>query len=313
LGAMGRRGRSNNSGGGGEAICIAIIIIIIGLFLLGGAAAFTAQTQIGKCAFQGPRFPRFELEGKPPRRVFRREDELTLCRAYRKRTCCAPEQTNAALVSIKKLAIYGEGSADCVSNWEAVECSICDPQVGVFSGPPLICSSLCRSLYESCLEAYFANDPTTQVLVPCGPKDVVCAQGREWASNSSGFCRLAGFEVELVDMKLQHGAERLCYKGGAETFSTLSSQEQRRISLLHVISDWIDSYGVPETVLWAFVALSVITGATLLRCRNITARRKRNALVEQAQEIRMQREGRMLMLKSISERANKKLDLSTSG
>jgi hypothetical protein len=40
---MGRRGRSNNSGGGGEAICIAIIIIIIGLFLLGGAAAFTAQ------------------------------------------------------------------------------------------------------------------------------------------------------------------------------------------------------------------------------------------------------------------------------
>lgn len=48
------------------------------------------------------------------------------------------------------------------------------------------------------------------------------------------------------------------------------------------------------------------------RCRNITARRKRNALVEQAQEIRMQREGRMLMLKSISERANKKLDLSTS-
>lgn len=119
--------------------------------------------QIGKCAFQGARFPRFELEGKPPRRVSRREDELTLCRAYRKRTCCAPEQTNAALVSIKKLAIYGEGSADCVSNWEAVECSICDPQVGVFSGPPLICSSLCRSLYESCSEAYFANDPTTQV------------------------------------------------------------------------------------------------------------------------------------------------------
>lgn len=104
-----------------------------------------------------------------------------------------------------------------------------------------------------------------QVLVPCGPKDVVCAQGREWASNSSGFCRLAGFEVELVDMKLQNGAERFCYKGGAETFSTLSSQEQRRISLLHVISDWVDSYGVPEMVLWAFVALVLITGATLLR------------------------------------------------
>lgn len=119
--------------------------------------------QIGRCAFQGAHFPRFKLEGKPPRRVFRRGDELTLCRAYRKHTCCAPEQTNAALVSIKKLAIYGEGSADCVSNWEAVECSICDPQVGVFLGPPLICSSLCHALYESCSDAYFANDPTTQV------------------------------------------------------------------------------------------------------------------------------------------------------
>lgn len=119
--------------------------------------------QEGNCASQGSRFPRFALEGKPPRGVSKGPDDLSLCRIYRKRTCCTADQTNAALASMSKLATSGEGNAECLSVWEVLECSIRDPRVGITPGPPLICASLCRSLFASCRDAFFANDPLTQV------------------------------------------------------------------------------------------------------------------------------------------------------
>jgi hypothetical protein len=89
---------------------------------------------------------------------------LTLCRFYRKQTCCSSLQTNAALALLARLATGGEASPECLALWEVLECSICDPHIGVSPGPPLLCASLCDSLFAACSDAYFSADPIHQVL-----------------------------------------------------------------------------------------------------------------------------------------------------
>lgn len=70
-------------------------------------------------------------------------------------------------MAIRKLASTGEANADCLLLWEFLECSICDPQVGVQSGPPLICASLCDRVYDACSNAYFSMDAKIQVSGTC--------------------------------------------------------------------------------------------------------------------------------------------------
>lgn len=72
-------------------------------------------------------------------------------------------QTHPALLSIRSLALTGEASQECLQLWELLECSICDPYVGVQPGPPLICASFCNRVYEACANAYFSMDAKTQV------------------------------------------------------------------------------------------------------------------------------------------------------
>lgn len=91
--------------------------------------------------------------------------DLALCRVFRKRTCCDAAQTFPALLSIRKLRSTGEASDECLHLWELLECSICDPSVGVQPGPPLICNSFCDRVYNACSDAYFSMDVKTQVGV----------------------------------------------------------------------------------------------------------------------------------------------------
>ena len=115
------------------------------------------------CISQGGRFPPFSLEGKPPRRSIKGPDDLTLCRIYRKRTCCTAAQTHPALLSVRKLATSGEGSNECLLFWEAMECALCDPLVGVKQGPPKLCKSFCESALTACKDAFFSFDAMNQV------------------------------------------------------------------------------------------------------------------------------------------------------
>lgn len=80
----------------------------------------------GVCTSPGGRFPPFSSEGKPPRKVAKGPKDLTLCRVFRKSTCCDAAQTHPALLSIRRLASAGEGSPECLHLWEMLECSICD-------------------------------------------------------------------------------------------------------------------------------------------------------------------------------------------
>jgi hypothetical protein len=115
-----------------------------------------------------------------------------------------------------------------------------------------------------------------QILVPCGSKDVVCARGREWASNSTDFCHLAGFALEGVDIKLRNGAQVSCYDGRGEPASSMGekrgsskkkeSKAQKSTSLLDMLNDWAEHVGVSEKVLWAIGGLVLTAGAALLRC-----------------------------------------------
>lgn len=115
------------------------------------------------CVSQGGRFPPFSSEGKTPKRVGKGAKDLTLCRVFRKKTCCDAAQTLPAFLSVRRLASGGEASQECLHLWELLECSVCDPRVGVQPGPPVICSSFCERVYEACSDAYFSMDAKTQV------------------------------------------------------------------------------------------------------------------------------------------------------
>ncbi|XP_070665289.1 folate-binding protein 1 [Malus domestica] len=136
------------------------------------------------CISQGGRFPPLSSEGKPPK-----------------------------LVSVRKLASSGEAGPECLHLWELLECSICDPCIGVQSGPPAICASFCDRVFEACAEAYYSTDAITQVLAPCGVSDYVCGRASEWILNGTEFCHAAGFAVK--DDASVSNEEAFCYCGKA--------------------------------------------------------------------------------------------------
>ncbi|GAQ78961.1 hypothetical protein KFL_000210490 [Klebsormidium nitens] len=165
------------------------------------------------CRSQGGRFPPYAIQGKEPRRV-RGAESLSLCKAYKWKTCCGKEQTDTALLWLRKLATSGEAGADCLALWEVVECALCDPDVGVSEGPPVICRSLCDRLLDACGGAYFALDAMTQDLVPCGRRDLVCTTAAEWASSGAHFCQLAGFRTaDDVTDDVTGGRDPPCFDG----------------------------------------------------------------------------------------------------
>ena len=68
----------------------------------------------------------------------------------------------------RRMILGGEGSGECIDLWEALECSVCHPDVGVAAGPPPVCESFCNRVFAACQDAYFATDPHSQVRkFPC--------------------------------------------------------------------------------------------------------------------------------------------------
>lgn len=143
------------------------------------------------CISPGGRFPPFSNEGKPPKKASKGPRDLTLCRVFRKKTCCDATQTHPALLTIRRLASSGEASQDCLQLWEFLECSICDPRIGVQKGPPSICTSFCDRVYEACSTAYFAMDAKKQVTFLHLQLSYICLQ----LPHTLIYCMCACYEM----------------------------------------------------------------------------------------------------------------------
>ncbi|PKI49766.1 hypothetical protein CRG98_029815 [Punica granatum] len=195
------------------------------------------------CVSKGGRFPPYSSEGRPPRKVSKGPKDLTLCRVFRRKTCCDVAQTHAALVTVRKLALTGDATDECVQLWELLECSICDPRVGVQPGPPRICASFCDRVFQACSSAYFSTDAITQGESPqCSERRrryppvaillpvMSIGWATEWVSNGTDLCQAAGFAVKVP-----------LYPGEEET-----SCYGSKASLDSIADSWNSNSDVPE-------------------------------------------------------------------
>ncbi|XAR49153.1 hypothetical protein NMG60_11032247 [Bertholletia excelsa] len=255
------------------------------LVLLDLIVPFTSGKSDGVCVSPGGRFPPFANEGKPPRRVTRGTKDLTLCRVFRKKTCCDVAQTHPALLSVRKLGSTGEASPECLQLWELLECSICDPNVGVKPGPPRICVSLCDRVYKACSYAYFSMDAKTQVLAPCGVNDFVCGRASEWISNGTDLCHAAGYAVEPSDDM----EETSCY-GGKASLAVIANSWQSSQSDMPQKGEssgmWEDfrqilrEMPLSERVSWAVGGMVLTAGLLFVSKRKSHSQRQKQAAIQ---------------------------------
>ncbi|KAJ0509290.1 putative folate receptor [Helianthus annuus] len=236
----------------------------------------------GVCVSPGGRFPPYTIQGKPPRRVSKGPTDLTLCRVFRKNTCCDVTQTHPALLAVRRLASSGEASDECLHLWELLECSICDPHVGVQSGPPVICASLCDRIYDACSNAYFAMDGKNQVLVPCGISDTVCGRASEWVSNGTELCKASGFSVKPSnDLK-----ETFCYGGKAsldsvvDSWRTSHTRDAESSGYLFDFQQWVREMPINEQVSWAVGGLVLTAGLLFVSKKKSNNQRQRQAAIQ---------------------------------
>ncbi|XP_022150834.1 uncharacterized protein LOC111018882 isoform X2 [Momordica charantia] len=220
------------------------------------------------CISQGGRFPPFSMEGKPPKKVNKAQD-LTLCRVFRKKTCCGVAQTHPALLSVRRLASTGEGNQECLQLWELLECSICDPQVGVQPGPPLICASFCDRVFKACSDAYFSVDAKTQVLAPCGVNDFVCGRASQWVSNGTELCSTAGFSVKMSDEETSCYGSKTRLDSIASSWKTSSSPVSSRgtgyLGVLEDFQQWVREMSFGEQVSWLIGSMVITAGLLFSR------------------------------------------------
>ncbi|XP_057493467.1 folate-binding protein 1-like [Actinidia eriantha] len=239
----------------------------------------------GVCKSLGGRFPPFASEGKPPRKVSKGPKDLTLCRLFRKKTCCDVAQTHLALLSVRRLAVTGEASQECLQLWELLECSICDPRVGVQPGPPLICESLCNRVYKACSNAYFSMDVKTQVLAPCGASDFVCGSLSEWTSNGAELCRAAGFSVQS-----SHDVEETSCYGGKASLDTIADswrtsqsgvpQKPESSEVWEDFQQWVREMPFSERVSWAVGGMVLTAGLLFASKRKSHSQRQKEAAIQ---------------------------------
>ncbi|KAF2288266.1 hypothetical protein GH714_005717 [Hevea brasiliensis] len=243
----------------------------------------------GVCISKSGRFPPFSTEGKPPKKVSKGSKDLTLCRVFRRKTCCDVAQTYPALLSVRRLAATGEASQECLQLWELLECSICDPQIGVQPGLPLICTSFCDTVYQACANAYFSMDAKTEVLAPCGVNDFVCGKAAEWVSNGTELCLSAGFTVKSPDDADIGTEEASCYGGRAsldsiaESWRTSHSELPQKDGNLWILKDfqqWVQEMPFSEKVSWAVGGMVLTAGLLFLSKRKSYSQRQRLAAIQ---------------------------------
>ncbi|XP_057550754.1 folate-binding protein 1 [Amaranthus tricolor] len=244
----------------------------------------------GVCVSPGGRFRPFSAEGKPPRSI----RDLTLCRMFRRKTCCDVSHTHSAFLSVRKLASTGEANQECLHLWEVLECSICDPDVGVKPSPPLICTSFCERLFQACSDAYFSMDAITQVLAPCGVGDFVCGRASEWFSNGTELCRATGFAVKPLRDSGLSVEDTSCYGGKASIDSITESwkvsqtsfQEEGKYGLIEDFQQWVTEMAFAERVSWAVGGLVLTAGLFFMSKRKSYSQRQKQAAIIRAARIR---------------------------
>ncbi|KAK7269374.1 hypothetical protein RIF29_22099 [Crotalaria pallida] len=240
----------------------------------------------GVCVSQGGRFPPFKSEGSPPKKG---PKDMTLCRVFRKKTCCDITHTHPALLSVRKLASTGEANQDCLDLWELLECAICNPRVGTQPGPPLICESFCERIYGACSNAYFSMDGKTQILAPCGVNDFVCGRAAEWVSNGTDLCLAAGFRVKPADSIHIASEETSCY-GDKASFSSVSdswkassrfdfTQKGDRFGMLDDFQQWVKEMPFNERVSWAIGGMVLTAGLVFISKRKSHSQRQKLAAI----------------------------------
>ncbi|XP_030547023.1 uncharacterized protein LOC115752795 isoform X2 [Rhodamnia argentea] len=270
-----------------DSFVITKLVLSISLLFLSSSDAVRPD---GVCISKGGRFPPFASEGKPPGKVSRGSKDLTLCRIFRQKTCCDVSQTLPALIATRRLSLKGEASNECVQLWELLECSICDPRIGVQPGPPLICASLCDRIFQACSNAYFSMDPKTQVLAPCGVNEVICARASECVSNGTELCLAAGFSVKLDDGRLVGSEAAHCYGGQASLDSISSSWTTADSEMPHVSDDQQRLGGMPysKTVFWAVGGMVLTGGLLVIRRRSKSHYQKIAAIQRVARRLEAQ-------------------------
>ncbi|XP_042516725.1 uncharacterized protein LOC122090999 [Macadamia integrifolia] len=262
--------------------------VLLSLLFFGFLVSPSSGKPDGVCISQGGRFPPFSSEGKPPRKVNRGPKDLTLCRVFRKNTCCDVAQTHPALLSIRRLASAGEASQDCLQLWELLECSICDPHVGVQPGPPLVCASFCDRVFQACSNAYFSMDAKTQALSPCRLSDFVCGRASEWASNGTELCQLAGFAIKTPEETHQGTEEPSCYGGKASLDSIADSRKPSQYGVFQKVENagffedfkqWLREIPFSERVSWAVGGMVLTTGLLFVSKRKSHSKRQKQAAI----------------------------------
>ncbi|XP_030459968.1 folate-binding protein 1 isoform X2 [Syzygium oleosum] len=270
-----------------DSSAITKLVLSISLLFLSSSDAARPD---GVCVSKGGRFPPFASEGKPPGKVGRGSKGLTLCRVFRKKTCCDVSQTHPAMIATRRLSLKGEASEECAQLWELLECSICDPSVGVQPGPPLICASLCDRIFEACSNAYFSMDPMTHVLAPCGVNEVICARASECVSNGTELCLAAGFSVKLDDDRHVGSEEAPCYGGQASLDSISSSWKTANSEMPQESDDHQRLRGMPfsKTVFWAVGGMVLTGGLLFIRSRSKSHYQKIAAIQRAARRLEAQ-------------------------
>lgn len=271
--------------------CLTALLFII--CNLSSTLASTGHAN-GKCVSPGGHFPRFSSEGLPPRKSLKGSTDLTSCRIFRKKTCCSAAQTHPILLSIRKLASEGEASQECLALWELLECSICDPRVGVRPGPPVICRTFCDSVFQACAGAFFAVDTKTEILMPCGSKDAICGRGLEWASSGSQFCQLAGFSV-IEPMDKSTALENyFCFDGRTSiemldvldrTSQTDSSKKVLDSNLLQELYQWARQMDTSERICWAVGGMVLTAGIIFMSKRRGHSYRQKQAAFQRTKNM----------------------------
>ncbi|KAF8105467.1 hypothetical protein N665_0157s0053 [Sinapis alba] len=262
-------------------------ILFLHLLLSFSSGAVKRDSSKGVCVSKGGRFAPYESEGKPPKSVGRGSKDLTLCGMFSKRTCCSPAQTNPAFVAVRNLATFGEASQDCLHLFELLECSICNPNVGIQPGPPRICASFCDKVFEACKDAYFASNALTQMIGPCGGNDIICVKTSNWESNGTSFCEAAGFSVQPND----DSRKEPCYGSKASLESVVESRPRvskkkktpSKTETLSCFKDLLQWVRVMTTIQKISLGVAfLVAGMFLIRQWNNRSQKQRLAAIQRA-------------------------------
>ncbi|KAK4802677.1 hypothetical protein SAY86_000880 [Trapa natans] len=276
-------GRRMKRSGVGEGLRVPSLWVVMSLLLL---SSHVKAEEV--CVSKGGKFARYSSEGKPPRKVSKGAKDLTLCRVFRRKTCCDVAQTHPALITIRRLALTGEATEECVQLWELLECSICDPSVGVQPELPLICASFCDRVFEACSSAYFSMDAISQVLIPCGTNEIICARASKWVSNGTELCKAAGFSVK--ESTYLGDEEFMCYGSKANLDSIADSwssgpditESSEKGTATETFMQQMKEMPLIKKVFWAVGGMVLTAGLLVISKRKGDSQRKKLAAIQLA-------------------------------